>query len=71
MGSPAFRQWMEQPGPQFQDEDDIAWSAWQASRAQALREAYDLMFDIKGCKAARFDAQTAIRILKDQPCPPQ
>ncbi len=65
MPSAAFEQWMAQPGPQFSDEDDIAWSAWQASRAQALSEAYDLMFDIKGCKVTRFDAQTALRNLKD------
>lgn len=65
MPSAAFEQWMEQPGPQFCDEDDIAWSAWQASRAQALSEAYDLMFDIKGCKVTRFDAQAALRNLKD------
>lgn len=65
MQSAAFKQWLEQPGPQAQDEDDIAWTSWQASRAQALREAYDLMFDIKGCKVTRFNAQTAILNLKD------
>ena len=63
MGSPAFQRWMEQPGPQFSSEDDLAWEAWQASRAQALREAYDLMFNIQGDKATRFDAQAAIRNL--------
>lgn len=33
------------------------------ARAQALSEAYDLLFDVKGCKATRFDAQSAIREL--------
>ena len=33
------------------------------ARAQALSEAYDLLFDVKGCKATRFDAQNAIREL--------
>ncbi len=65
MHSAAFKQWLEQPGPQAEDEDDLAWSAWQASRAQALLEAYDRMFAIKGCKVTLFDAQTAIRKLKD------
>ena len=51
MHSEAFQKWLEDPGPQAQDEDEIAWSAWQASRAQALREAFDLMFEIGGCKA--------------------
>lgn len=32
-------------------------------RAQALSEAYDLLFDVKGCKATRFDAQNAIRAM--------
>ena len=33
------------------------------ARAQALSEAYDLLFDVKGSKATRFDAQNAIREL--------
>lgn len=33
------------------------------ARAQALSEAYDLLFDVKGCKATRFDAQNAIRAM--------
>lgn len=60
--------------PQFELEEDMrdryfiradqqAWLAWQASRQQALEEAYDAMFAIKGCRATRFDAQTAIRSL--------
>jgi len=32
-------------------------------RSEALREAYEAMFDIKGDKVTRFDAQTAIRNL--------
>lgn len=36
---------------------------------QAIRDALDaaddLMFDIKGCKVTRFDAQTVIRKLKE------
>jgi hypothetical protein len=31
------------------------------ARAKAFSEAYDLLFDVKGCKATRFDAQNAIR----------
>lgn len=42
----------------------IALAAWQASRKQALQDAYDAMFDIKGDKVTRFDAQTAIRKLE-------
>lgn len=33
------------------------------ARAQALSEAYDLLFDVKGCKVTRFDAQNAIRAM--------
>lgn len=35
-------------------------------RVAGLDEAYDLMFDIKGSKETRFDAQTAIRNRRDQ-----
>lgn len=42
---------------------DLAWCMWQAARKHALQQAYDAMFDIKGDKATRFDAQTAIRQL--------
>lgn len=33
----------------------------------ALDKAYDAMFDLKGNKVTRFDAQTAIRKLQDAP----
>ena len=65
MHSAAFKKWLEGPEPQAQDEDEIAWSAWQASRAQALQEAFDLMLEISGCKATRLGAVTAIKQLKD------
>jgi hypothetical protein len=48
---------------------DTCWDAWQASRKQALQEAYDAMFDIKGDKATRFDAQTAVRRLGHDEAP--
>lgn len=63
MTSRAFERWMAEPGPKFTSEDDLAWEVWQASRAQALSEAYDLMFSIRGDKVTRFDAQSAIRNL--------
>jgi hypothetical protein len=33
----------------------------------ALDKAYDAMFDLKGDKVTRFDAQTAVRKLRDAP----
>lgn len=63
MARDSFTRWLEQPGPPACDEEELMWQAWQASRAEALREAYNAMFDIKGDKITRFDAQTAIRNL--------
>lgn len=36
-----------------------------AAHISALEDAYNAMFDLKGDKVTRFDAQTAIRKLKD------
>lgn len=63
MACDAFTRWLEQPAPPASDEEELMWAAWQASRAQALSEAYDLLFDVAGSKATRFDAQRAIREL--------
>lgn len=39
---------------------------YQAGRAAGLEEAYNAMFDIRGDKVTRFNAQTAIRAMKDK-----
>lgn len=41
-------------------------AAIKAARVQALEEAYNAMFDIKGCKVTRFNAQTAIRRMGEE-----
>lgn len=43
----------------------VAERAAKKEREAALDDAYNAMFHIKGCKVTRFDAQTAIRKLKD------
>lgn len=45
-------------------QEDVA-DQVRAAYEQALDDAYNAMFDIKGDKVTRFDAQTAIRNLKD------
>lgn len=59
----AFARWGEMKGAPLAMCRGFARAIEAEARAQALSEAYDLLFDVKGCKATRFDAQNAIRAL--------
>lgn len=59
----AFARWGDMKGGPLALCRDFARAIEAEARAQALSEAYDLLFDVKGCKATRFDAQNAIREL--------
>lgn len=61
----AFNKWWLAPGEPFSDEEEIAREAFLVGFIAACEAAYDAMLDVKGDKATRFDAQTAIRNLKD------
>lgn len=65
---PAFSHFLENSTHEMQKDAIRAYAKQFASACveEALTRAYNAMFDIKGDKVTRFDAQTAIRKIKEE-----